>query len=1184
MHSSLRLTAHFTRALLALALIVVGIGVVEAGPRRAGAAALQNNGSEGRNAWNAGETTLTPASITSGSFGQTFATHLEGAVMGQPVVARGTVVVGTEEDRVYGLDPSSGQVLWSRTVGTPIEEAAQQGCPDLPVAGITSSPVVEPSTGAVYLMAKTYLGTGDQIVFQLHKVDPTTGAEYGGFPTTIGGVADNDASSTFDGTYATQRAGLLLDQGVVYAAFGSVCDLGDFKGWIVGVNGTTAALTARFVTEVGAGEGAGIWQSGSGIASDGPGRLLFSTGNGTTPEAGTLGSQPPGTLGQSVVRLAVQPNGSLKPVDFFTPIDGPALNEVDGDLGSGGPVLLPSSFQTSTASRIVALGSKGGYVYLMDAGSLGGMGAGPKGSDSNLQTLGPLGAVYGDPVAWPGGGGYLYVASSLPGLDQGGGNPSLAAYRWGTSAAGGVSMTLAGTAYEQPGFGTSSPVLSSNGSKRRSGILWQTWQPIAGGNEELRAYNPIPVDGKLQEIWSAPVGKLAKFLSPVVDDGHVYVGSGDGTVFGFGMAAPAPLVASSLAVAPSTVNVKQSSTITLRATTAVTVTSASVAPGRFSVKPISSPISLVAGSVLNLRVRFSPTTIGSTSTALTVGLRDRPSQTFTLNSYGIYPGPHLTLSSKVLIFGTGGLGGGVVRASVTVTNVGSTPATLAGVTAQTPPFSVKGEYTGAVVQPGASVVISFSLATGAVGRFTSKATISTSTQAITVSLVGNVGQPAIVTVSPAMLRFGNVVVGQSATRTVTLTNTGATPASWSPSLHAYYSTQEWFSIVGTGPPRSIPAHSSVSFEISYTPLDYEHNMGLVEVQADDGFVPRQVWLDGAGIPSGHPVINAESINVRPGSTTAWVPVDVSPAPPAGASFTVSTVDGTATSASGAYQAVVSRSLTFRQSARRVFVPISVNPDTGAGKSFSLEITSATGAAIGQSATVSFRQSAAEVVSYVTADPADFVVNQVEDQVIQVPVRVSPILSAPVTCSATTVDGTAAASNGDFVALTGSPVVIPPNGRGSIPVVVKASPALNGARSFSVVLSGCTGEGTLELERPSATVTLLGVLGQRPAVEIEVQKKVITAPAVGLPTIGTVTLRAVGGAPLTIYQVAPVTDPRFELLTPMSSGLVLQPGSTFTLQFRYTPTGNTMVRANFQLNTSTDPAAFNLNLIGQTGGG
>ena len=135
-----------------------------------------------------------------------------------------------------------------------------------------------------------------------------------------------------------------------------------------------------------------------------------------------------------------------------------------------------------------------------------------------------------------------------------------------------------------------------------------------------------------------------------------------------------------------------------------------------------------------------------------------------------------------------------------------------------------------------------------------------------------------------------------------------------------------------------------------------------------------------------------------------------------------------------------------------------------------------------------------------------------------------------------------------------------------------------------MLSGCTGEGTLELERPSATVTLLGVLGQRPAVEIEVQKKVITAPAVGLPTIGTVTLRAVGGAPLTIYQVAPVTDPRFELLTPMSSGLVLQPGSTFTLQFRYTPTGNTMVRANFQLNTSTDPAAFNLNLIGQTGGG
>ena len=93
--------------------------------------------------------------------------------------------------------------------------------------------------------------------------------------------------------------------------------------------------------------GGGIWQSGGGLVSDGPGTFLLTTGNGIQPGAtpgGTIpGDTPPASLGETVVRLNVQPNGSLKAVDFFAPYDAPALDTNDLDFGSGSPVALPAS-------------------------------------------------------------------------------------------------------------------------------------------------------------------------------------------------------------------------------------------------------------------------------------------------------------------------------------------------------------------------------------------------------------------------------------------------------------------------------------------------------------------------------------------------------------------------------------------------------------------------------------------------------------------------------------------------------------------------------------------------------------------------------------------------------------------------------------------------------------------------
>ena len=65
------------------------------------------------------------------------------------------VIVATENDSVYSLNATTGAVQWQKRVGTPWLATAI-GCGDLsPLVGITSTPVYDPSTQTVYVVAVT---------------------------------------------------------------------------------------------------------------------------------------------------------------------------------------------------------------------------------------------------------------------------------------------------------------------------------------------------------------------------------------------------------------------------------------------------------------------------------------------------------------------------------------------------------------------------------------------------------------------------------------------------------------------------------------------------------------------------------------------------------------------------------------------------------------------------------------------------------------------------------------------------------------------------------------------------------------------------------------------------------------------------------------------------------------------
>jgi hypothetical protein len=535
-----------------------------------------------RTGWYPDQPGLNPSAGGGCGFGEQWSTGVDGQVYGAPVVdpgagADGTLVVATETNHVYGLDAVTGQPLWQRSdLGVPWNPA-DLSCTDIsPSVGITSTPAIDAATHTAYLFSKTYAaGTSGPAQYKAHAIDVATGAEKPNFPVVIQGAADNDPTATFDPTYHLQRPGLLLMNGVVYAAFGGHCDAPPYRGWVVGINGTSGATTARWTDvalvppsppETGK-PGGGIWQAGGRLLSDKPGEILLVAGNGVVPPAALPGSTPPPQLGESAIRLKVQPGGTLLPTDFWAPCNAQALSDADEDIGSGAPLVLPDSFGTPAVPHVLVVVGKEGPIYLLNRDQLGGFQQGSPGSCvdgsghagdaiASSFALPNTPGVWATPAMWPGDGGSIYVPNpTFYGPDPG----KLTSYKI-VDNGGKPTLSLGGQASDPFGYGSSSAIVTSDGTTSGSALVWVTYFPTNPGsqqNGELRAYDANPTGGVLTLRGSWPIGTGNKFTTPTVYNGRMYVvardGAANGRVLGFSVGGAGATRAP--ARGPSTANV-----------------------------------------------------------------------------------------------------------------------------------------------------------------------------------------------------------------------------------------------------------------------------------------------------------------------------------------------------------------------------------------------------------------------------------------------------------------------------------------------------------------------------------------------------------------------------------------------------------------------------------------------------
>jgi outer membrane protein assembly factor BamB len=493
---------------------------------------------------NLAEHQLDVATVRARGMALKFSNNVDSEVNAQPLYVPGLVVNGKARDvvfvttlnnTVYAFDaneamaPMVATKLWQVTLTDPENAAAR------PLArGIYSTPVIDLASNTMFVVHSTRNIRHDSgkltpaetaaldVEFFLVALDIRTGAQLR-FKKIAGGYPRMDGSTVaFEARNHWCRPALLLGGGSLYVACGMRSDESTtmYYGWVFRYDAATFAPQGTFCTapEVNLpGDGASIWQSGSGPAADPDGNIYFITGNGPADFAHH-------SYGDALVKLSTS-NGGLAFAGAFTS-EGPdgKLERHDVDFGSGGALVLPD------APLVFGAGKTGiGYVLARDGMTK------QQQFPAAVNQYDPTAPVdvfwaggphmHGTPAYWRGptaGAAYLYTWGEQDYLRRHVLDLSTNMFDPARAVAGKV-LALRNT---MPGGALS---ISADGTRAGSGIVWATLPGLAAPPDPRSDARLLAQDAEtLDVIWETTFPSLAKWVPPTVADGKVFIATGAG--------------------------------------------------------------------------------------------------------------------------------------------------------------------------------------------------------------------------------------------------------------------------------------------------------------------------------------------------------------------------------------------------------------------------------------------------------------------------------------------------------------------------------------------------------------------------------------------------------------------------------------------------------------------------------
>jgi len=483
------------------------------------------------------EYALTPALVSTATFGKLFSCLVDAAVYAEPLWAanltigggtRNVIFVATVHDTVYAFDADNTpcHTYWQKSLlgaNETFVNSTDVLTDDInPDIGIVGTPVIDVAKTTLYVVSKSKaIGSNctpaSSCHQRLHAMNLADGSERFNGPVDISasvpGIGDGASGGivAFDALKENQRPALTLLNGVVYIAWASHGDNGPYHGWVIAYNASDLTRQTGVYNSTPDGGLGGIWQSGNGLAADASGNLYCVTGNGTFD-----GTFPPVSgsddYGDSVLRLSTTSGVSL--ADFFTPHDQNTLNGNDTDLGSGGAVILPDQSGGGPV-HLLFISSKSGTIYLIDRDNLGKFNST---SDQVVQEFGAGGGFLSTPAFWR---NTMYAGGSGNTID---------AWPFSHNTPGQFDPSRSSSSPSSYGFPGASPVVSASGAS--TGIVWaidsSQYGPPAQANPGPAVLHAYDATNLANELWNSTqgtangAGNAVKFTVPTVANGKVH--------------------------------------------------------------------------------------------------------------------------------------------------------------------------------------------------------------------------------------------------------------------------------------------------------------------------------------------------------------------------------------------------------------------------------------------------------------------------------------------------------------------------------------------------------------------------------------------------------------------------------------------------------------------------------------